>query len=138
MADPRARALRKNATDAERILWAALRNFKRGGLHFRRQSPMGRYIVDFVCHRAKLIVELDGSQHGTDQAMAYDAERTEFLNSRGYCVIRFPNVAVFKNLHGMCDAIFAIAKERPPARSASADASPDRPPRVGAGETKDR
>lgn len=130
MAEPRARALRKTATDAERILWTALRNFKRGGLHFRRQAPMGRYIVDFVCHRAKLIVELDGSQHGADEAIAYDAKRTEFLNLRGYRVVRFPNVAVFENLHGVCDAIFAMAKENPPTRRATAC----RPPRVGGGE----
>lgn len=134
MAEPRARSLRKNATDAERILWTALRNFKRGGEHFRRQAPIGRYVVDFVCHRAKLIVELDGSQHGTDKAMAYDAERTAFLNSRGYRVIRFWNVEIFENLHGVCDAIFAIAKENPPTRSGSADAAPDRPPRVGGGK----
>jgi very-short-patch-repair endonuclease len=112
----------------------ALRNFKRGGLHFRRQAPIGRYIVDFVCHRAKLIVELDGSQHGSDRAMAYDETRTVFLNSRGYRVIRFPNVAIFENLHGVCDAIFAIAKEGPPTRSGSVDPSPDRPSRVGGGE----
>lgn len=126
-----ARSLRTNATDAERILWTALRNFKRGGVHFRRQAPIGRYVVDFVCHRAKLIVELDGSQHGTDKAMAYDAERTAFLNSRGYRVMRFWNAEIFENLHGVCDAIFAIAKESSPH---PARPMPRRPPRVGGGK----
>ena len=76
MADARARKLRQNATDAERILWSELRDFKRGGMHFRRQAPFDRYVVDFVCHSHKLIVELDGSQHGEDGAIAYDEQRT--------------------------------------------------------------
>lgn len=110
-----ARNLRKNATDAERILWAALREFKQAGLHFRKQAPIGRYIADFACHRAKLIVELDGEQHGEERNIAHDAERTAFLNSRGYRVIRFGNLEVLRERNRVLDAIYAAAKSPPPA-----------------------
>lgn len=119
MAETRAQTLRKTATDAERILWSALRDFKRFGLHFRRQAPIGRYIVDFACHRSKIVVELDGSQHAKGQAIEYDSKRTAFLNSRGYRVLRFWNTDVIENLHGVCDAIHAAAKENPPTRPPS-------------------
>ena len=80
MANGFARTLRKNETDAERILWAGLRDFKKVGLHFRRQAPFDRYVADFACHSVKLIVELDGDQHGEVRNIAYDAERTAYLN----------------------------------------------------------
>jgi very-short-patch-repair endonuclease len=112
MADTRAQMMRTNATDAERILWSALRDFKQGGLHFRRQASIGRYIVDFVCHGAKLVVELDGSQHGTDAAMIYDAERTAFLESRRYRVLRFGNWEVRQDLYRVTDAIARAAEKR--------------------------
>jgi len=107
--DKRARYLRKNATDAERILWVSLRLLKHQGLHFRRQAPIGRFTVDFVCHRAKLVVELDGSQHADPLQLQRDAARTAFLNSRGYRVMRFWNVNILKNRNGVIDAIFAAA-----------------------------
>jgi very-short-patch-repair endonuclease len=65
MPNIRARAFRQNATDAERIFWAALRDFKRSGMHFRRQAPIGRYIVDFGCHQFKIVVEIDGRNMAT-------------------------------------------------------------------------
>ena len=115
MAEAFARTLRKRPTDAERILWVALREFKQGGLHFRRQAPIGPFIADFACHRAKLIVELDGDQHGEDRNMVNDAKRTEFLNSRGYRVIRFGNWEVLRERRRVLDAIFRAAKSPHPA-----------------------
>ena len=119
MANERARALRKNTTDAEKLLWWKLRDFKQAGVHFRRQEPFTRYIVDFACHRAKLIVEVDGSQHGTDDAMEYDAERMKFLESRGYLVLRFWNGEVMNNLEGVAEVILAECLKRrgPPPHS---------------------
>jgi len=111
-----ARKLRKNATEAEQRLWYALRLLKPLGLHFRRQAPVGRYFPDFVCHRSKLIVELDGSQHADGAAVVYDAQRTDYLNSRGYCVLRFWNCDVLENCDGVIEIIAAAAK--PPTRPA--------------------
>jgi very-short-patch-repair endonuclease len=113
LADQRARQLRANATDAERRLWRELRVLKVKGLHFRRQAPMGRYYVDFVCHSAKLVVELDGRQH-SESATVYDAKRTEFLRSRGYTVVRFWNFEVMRNRQSVVDAIFTMATSPPP------------------------
>jgi very-short-patch-repair endonuclease len=108
----RARTLRKNATDAERLLWRSLRKLKTQGVHFRRQAQFGYYFVDFACHRAKLIVELDGSQHGDDEHVQYDVERTKFLESRGYRVLRFWNADVMANTDGVVNFIFVEATAR--------------------------
>jgi very-short-patch-repair endonuclease len=97
-------------------------------MHFRRQAPVGRYFPDFVCHRSKLVVELDGSQHAEDPAVQYDAQRNEFLNSRGYRVLRFWNSDVVENREGVVEIIIAAAKEPHPPGFAG------RPPRVGGGE----
>ena len=83
----RAKRLRRGSTDAERALWRHLRNKQLLGYKFRRQAPIGQYIVDFVCFSQNLIVELDGGQHLTQQD--YDAKRTEWLRSRGFRVLRF-------------------------------------------------
>ncbi|MGA7713983.1 MAG: DUF559 domain-containing protein [Rhizomicrobium sp.] len=111
-----ARQLRKHQTDAERALWLMLRGFKQAGLHFRRQVPIGSYIADFACHRAKLIVELDGEQHGQDRNVIYDARRTAFLNARGYRVLRFANWEVLRERPRVLDAIHATAKAPHPPR----------------------
>ena len=103
----RARSLRKNATDAERLLWRTLRQFKQAGLHFRRQVPIGYYIADYACHRAKIIVELDGSQHGEDDGVKYDLERTAFLEARGYRVLRFWNGEVLADPETIAEFILA-------------------------------
>ena len=117
MANTFARSLRSNLTDAERILWAGLRETKTIGLHFRRQVPFGKYVADFCCHSAKLIVELDGDQHGADAATAYDAERTAYLNARGYHVLRFANFDVMRERPRVIDAIVHAAQSPHPARS---------------------
>ena len=111
-----ARSLRLNLTDAERILWAGLRDFKQAGLHFRRQAPFGKYIADFACHNAKLIVELDGDQHGADDAVIYDAERTTYLESCGYRVIRFSNGDVLRECQRVLDVILQAAASPHPKR----------------------
>jgi very-short-patch-repair endonuclease len=99
-----ARELRKNSTNAESALWAELRNRRLCGYRFKRQHPIGPYIVDFVCLDARLVVELDGGQH---QASAqYDAARTDYLNERRYSVIRFWNNQVLNELDGVKQAIF--------------------------------
>ena len=84
-----AREMRKNFTDAELKLWKRLRNRLTDGEKFRRQQPIGKYIVDFVCAERKLVVEVDGGQHSEN--VAYDSERTAWLESQGYCVLRFWN-----------------------------------------------
>jgi very-short-patch-repair endonuclease len=89
-----AHQLREGMTDAERLLWAALRAKQIGGLRFRRQQPIGPYIADFFCPAAKLIVELDGDQHGS--AESYDERRTRWLREHGYRVMRFANREVFR------------------------------------------
>ena len=124
MADELARKLRANATDAERILWAALRDFKRGGFHFRRQSRIGSCIVDFACRKARLVVELDGSQHGEADAIVYDEERTAFLNRRGYRVIRFWNHEVITERTRVVDAVAHFAQSPHPNRAARGSTSP--------------
>ncbi|HXL99691.1 MAG TPA: DUF559 domain-containing protein [Rhizomicrobium sp.] len=107
-----ARDLRANATEAERKLWRALRDKKMGALRFRRQQPIGPYVADFFCASAKLIVELDGSQHREEQAAAYDAARTRWLEDRGYVVLRFANVDYLKEPHTALSRIWEVAKAR--------------------------
>jgi very-short-patch-repair endonuclease len=113
----RARKLRRSATEPEQRLWYALRLMKPSGLHFRRQAPFGHYFPDFVCHRSKLVIELDGSQHADGDAVQYDAQRTAYLNSRGYRVLRFWNCDVLENCDGVVEIIVAASK--PPTRPAS-------------------
>jgi very-short-patch-repair endonuclease len=100
-----AKQLRADATEAECRLWSILRNHQIAGLRFRRQQPVGPYIVDFYCSAAKLIVELDGDQHGADRNAVYDETRTLWLRARGYCVVRFPNGDVFKKRQYIVDSI---------------------------------
>jgi very-short-patch-repair endonuclease len=108
----RAKELRKAPTTAEQILWASLRSRKLHGLKFRRQHPIGPYIVDFYCAQHKLVVELDGSVHL--QQTEYDAERTAFLNSRGLQVIRIQNEEVENDLEKILGKIAEACGERSP------------------------
>jgi very-short-patch-repair endonuclease len=95
--------LRRNPTPAERKLWAYLRGDKLHGVNFRRQHAIGNFIVDFVSIKNKLIIELDGSQHL--EQVEYDVERTKYLESQGYKVIRFWNHQVENDLAGVVRAI---------------------------------
>lgn len=93
---PFRRKLRKNMTPAEVALWLMIKNKQLDGERFLRQYSIGYFIVDFYCPKHKLAVELDGEVHFTDEAEAYDKERTEFLNSVGVRVLRFENFEVFQ------------------------------------------
>ncbi len=101
----RARRLRAVGTEVERRLWARLRNRQLGGAKFRRQHPLGDYVVDFVCRESCLVVELDGGQHGEDTQRRADARRTEYLESLGYRVLRFWNNEVIENIEGVLQRI---------------------------------
>jgi very-short-patch-repair endonuclease len=98
-----ARQLRKNMTDAERSLWRDLRHGQVAGCRFRRQAPIGPYIVDFVCFERKVVVELDGGQHARQGE--YDQARTEWLASQGFRVLPFWNNLVFGEREGVLEAI---------------------------------
>jgi very-short-patch-repair endonuclease len=98
-----ARRLRRDATDAEKALWRYLRNRSAGGGKFRRQQPIGPYIVDFVCLNARLVIEVDGGQHAV--TLAADTQRTAFLEKEGYRVLRFWNHDVLANPRGVYDTI---------------------------------
>ena len=93
-----ARNLRKNATIQERRLWNLLKNRQFQNLKFKRQQPIGDYIVDFICKEAKVIIEIDGGQHNEQENIEYDKTRTEFLNGLGYKVIRFWNNEIYENI----------------------------------------
>ena len=119
----RARRLRAGQTEAEDKLWARVRAGRLMGLKFRRQIAFSEsYIADFVCPRAKLIVELDGSQHV--EQMEYDARRTGFFESQGYRVIRFWNNDVLLNLDSVLEAIYAALTAPLPASQALFRPSP--------------
>ncbi|MDR7028815.1 endonuclease domain-containing protein [Rhizobium rosettiformans] len=107
-----ARRLRSTSTDAERKLWRHLWRIPIDGSHFRRQVPIGPYFADFACHQIGLIIELDGSQHATDEGLERDQERTAFLEAQGYKVIRFWNAEVLTELDAVLDTIYAAARER--------------------------
>ena len=105
----RARELRENSTDAERLLWFELRDRKLMGLKFRRQRPMGPYILDFLCIERKFVIELDGGQH--QQRTEYDGRRTRWLRSQGYTVLRFWNNEVLEDIDAVLDSILLSLKE---------------------------
>ena len=100
---PIAKRLRHEMTDAERVLWREVRAHRFAGLKFKRQEPLGLYVVDFVCYAAKLIVELDGGHHADQQDV--DAERTRWLESCGFRVVRFWNNDVLTNTAGVMQEI---------------------------------
>ncbi|MGP4667304.1 endonuclease domain-containing protein [Agrobacterium pusense] len=100
-----ARKLRRGETDAEYRLWYELKGRRLNGFKFSRQVPLGAYVADFVCREKMLIVELDGSQH---IASMHDRQRTRWLNSHGYAVLRFWNHDVFEDLSSTLDTILAV------------------------------
>jgi very-short-patch-repair endonuclease len=101
--------LRKYSTDTERFLWSKLRNKRFEGLKFRRQEPIGKYIVDFVCYEKKLIIECDGSQHIANEKK--DKIRDEYLKKQGFYVLRFWDTDVLQNIDGVLEVIFKATKE---------------------------
>ena len=150
-----AKRLRETTTSAEDRLWRRLRRFPISGTHFRRQVPIGPYVADFACMAARLIIEVDGSQHGRDNARRRDDARTRWLEAEGYRVMRFWNNDLTANMDGVLEAIYAAihgssaAEPRPlkhqrykRVASAGTAATPPRrasradPPPAGEGETK--
>ena len=124
MASEAARRLRGNTTEAEKKLWSVLRRQQVDGLRFRRQVPLGRYVVDFACYGARLVVEVDGGQHADQEAK--DDARTRWLESQNFRVIRFWNNDVLENLEGVVAAIRTAVDRRVPPH-------PDPPPPGGRG-----
>jgi very-short-patch-repair endonuclease len=108
----RARALRRDAPGAERLVWRHLRNRQLSGWKFTRQDPIGPYIADFVCRDKMLVVEIDGATHSSDEELAGDARRTVLLERRGYRVIRFANEHVYENVQGVLEEILRVLGDR--------------------------
>ena len=104
----RARELRRDMTPAERVLWGRLRNRQLEGLKFRRQHPLGRFIVDFCCAQHRLIVEVDGGVHRNQRE--YDEARTQVLQAYGYRVLRFSNEAVLGDVDAVLEVIAEVAR----------------------------
>jgi very-short-patch-repair endonuclease len=109
----RARRLRRNMTDPERILWRALREAF-PACHWRKQVPLGPYFADFASHSAKLVLELDGSQHSSSRS--YDEARTRFIEQQGFSVVRFWNTDVLSNTDGVLQTIAQRLSETGDAR----------------------
>ncbi len=107
---PRAKELRKNATKQENHLWYDfLRSYP---VRFQRQKIIGSFIVDFYCHEAKLVIELDGSQHYDVQGTAYDNERTSILEGFGLSVIRFTSTEVDRSFRAVCEKINNVVQQK--------------------------
>ena len=96
------KALRKRPTDAEQLLWRHLRLKQMEGFKFRRQQPIDNYIVDFVCFEKRLVIEVDGGQHATQEK---DALRDKYLQQQGFNVLRFWNNEVLQNINGVLEVI---------------------------------
>jgi len=108
-----ARQLRENMTDAERHLWAKIRMKQLKDCQFYRQKPIGDYIADFYCPKAKLVIEVDGSQHFSDEMTDYDRIRDEYLSSLGLRVLRFTNTEILTNTEGVLERISENMEEIP-------------------------
>jgi len=104
------RDLRKNPTDAEAKLWRYLRHKQIDGYKFRRQHPLGQYVVDFVCLETMLVIEVDGGQHA--ESIRRDERRTAFLEKQGFRVLRFWNNEVLGNINGVIATIMRVIEEQ--------------------------
>ena len=110
----RAKQLRRTMARAETLLWRHLKAHRLARLAFRRQSPMGNYIADFVAHSRKLVVEVDGESHDFEERIRHDEMRDRWFASRGYRVLRFTNDDVMRNLEGVALAILQAAEQAAP------------------------
>jgi very-short-patch-repair endonuclease len=118
---PHASRLRRDMTDAERLLWSRGRDRQLDGLKFRRQATIGPYVVDFLCAELRLVVELDGGQHNEER----DRVRSSFIGAQGYAIMRFWNNEVLGNLKGVLETILSEGRRRRP--------SPNPLPQAGEG-----
>ncbi len=139
----RARELRDNMTNAERFLWAQIRAKQVKDCWFYRQKPIGIYIADFYCPKARLVIEVDGGHHFSDETIKYDRERDAYINSLGLTVLRFTNDEVLRNIEGVVEVIENKIIEQnppciPPLRKGEKIILPPVPPRIkyGAGSYK--
>ena len=125
-----AKALRKNSTNAERIVWRLIRAHRLNGVGFRRQVPIGHCIVNFVSHAVKLVIELDGGQHFDNADEAREAQRDRFRRSKGFRVLRINNCDVVTNIEGVWDVIAAAVgpAETPSPPSPASGGGLDRAP----------
>lgn len=123
IAQSSARALRRQATDAERYLWQHLRRRQIDGYRFRRQVPIAGFIADFACLESKLVIELDGGQH--QERMRYDKERDRRLGARGFRVLRFWDDQVFRETQAVLEQIMRVLESTAP--------QPSLPPQAGEG-----
>lgn len=122
--------LRHALPQTEVILWSRLQGKQLNGFRFRRQHGIGRYVADFYCPAVKLVIEIDGDSHFTDQAEKYDEQRNEYMRMLGLKVIRFTNQDIRKNLSTVLETILmACQTSTPPSRSA-------RPPSPSQGEER--
>ena len=103
-----AKRLRRDMTEAEERLWQELRDRRLDGIKFRRQAPVGRFVADFLCAEAMLIVEIDGSQHADSE---HDRLRDAELKARGFRVLRFWNDDVLREMDSVCDTIIAYVRD---------------------------
>jgi very-short-patch-repair endonuclease len=109
----RARALRQSLSPPEARLWLHLKALRQEGHHFRRQAPFRAYILDFVCHAARLAIELDGAHHGTEAQQAHDQTRDRVLAQQGYQTLRLPAAEMMTNPEGIVTAIREALNARP-------------------------
>ena len=121
-----ARTLRKRLTPQEVKIWMKLRELKKLGFHFRRQAPIGRYIVDFASFGARIVIEVDGGQHNCGGGIELDRQRDVFLRSQGFRILRFWNSDVDQNLEGVLETILDASRTPTPALRAD-------PPHKGEG-----
>ncbi len=107
----RARQLRRFSPAAERILWSRLKNRGLRGVKFVRLEPIGPYFADFACRSARIVVEIDGATHSTDEDIAHDERRTAFLEANGYRVVRFSNEQIYENVGAVVEEIARFLSE---------------------------
>ena len=103
-----AKYLRKNATTAEEYLWSDLRRKQLGGFKFRRQHPIGPYVADFVCMKARLIVEVDGATHSSDEEIEHDRKRTLYLERENWTILRVLNDDIYDNRENVLEDIYRM------------------------------
>jgi very-short-patch-repair endonuclease len=110
---PPSRQLRTNMTDAERLLWSKLRMRQLKGLIFYRQKPIGEYIADFYCPKAKMVIEVDGGHHFKEENIEYDRLRDQYMASLGLLVLRFSNTEIIENTEGVVEKLLEEIQKIP-------------------------
>ena len=118
----RSKHLRRGQTSAETLMWSVLRDRRLEGFKFRRQVVIASYIVDFLCRRAKLVVEVDGATHSSPEELAYDRRRELVLSQLGFRILRVGNLDVYQNMDSVLSAVLAALEQQ--LRSADPSSAP--------------